>query len=334
MVVYQATMVRCASGGLLRGITLALAACMLPTEEAAEEWSVLSPKLLQSSRTLLSKSTPGPWYESPLESQVDYCKCSGYSVTDAVAGHAPYRTELQDATPAKQRDGLELKLDFDERRDIGFDTGPRYRQTVSRRLTQTDGATRFCGESSKGAVFKETNSQLKLPTPINVNDGVYTVSAWVLWPPAADPPDNPRGMRVLASGFGGDLQVAMNNQSELGLSIIPFRQNATDSGSDQMRLSSSRSLQEHVHGPNVQQLDDQDESEKIWTRGSVPLGESEANSTQPPHNQTVNCQLSDWTKWGACNQTWLVFKPHCAASSSHFVRFAESSSMFMLASGS
>lgn len=293
---------------MLRVFTLAVAVCLMPTQEALEDWPLfpLESEPSQPSRTLLASIPVGSWMEAPLESQMEYCKCPGFSSvvgsTASVSGREYYRTKLQDALPPPTESGSVLDLAFDESRDLGFDSGPQARPTIKQHLTQADGAIRFCGASSKAAVFKEENSQLKLPTPIAIKDGVYTISTWVLWPPAADEPSNPQGMRALVSGFGGDLQIAMNNESELGLSIIAFQENSTDGHVTLMdQLSSSRRLQEYAGGPTVRHLNEQDEA------AIYPLGESDtggsANQTAAPHNQTVPCQLTEWTKWAACNQT-------------------------------
>lgn len=159
---------------------------------------------------------------SEVQSATDYCACDGFSGA-SVPGRVLYKPKLQDSRRAmmsQSESRIELAMSFDNPTYLGFDRGPRARTPVSQYVDQISGS-RHAGDGSKAALFRNPLSQMKLPTPIPITDGVYSLSGWIRWPPGADP-SNEYGMRVLTSGFSGDMQVVVNKDGDLGMSIMPF----------------------------------------------------------------------------------------------------------------
>lgn len=276
-------------------------------------------------RTLLlgaSVRESASWKQSPVETATEFCKCTGFS-EDLVPGRTVYKPKLENVTEASAADGLELSLTFDDAHDPAFDSGPRSRAAVWQKVNHIAGAKRACGRGSRAGLFGSSESQLKLPTPIKVAAGVYTVGAWIRWPPVSDVP-NSLGMRVLAAGFTGDLQVAVNGKGELGMGMINFELEPQDSSSNVAEKPIPANMTTAKNADNtVSPLDKLGSLELIDELLSNVTAGATLEPTQSPsmvkpshsptfapgvrtthkHNQTIDCQFYQWSKWATCNVT-------------------------------
>lgn len=209
------------------------------------------------------QQSTGSWSAAQLESATEYCGCQGFS-SSLVPGRTLYKPLLQDSRRAavssrsRSESGLELSMRFDDTAQIGFDQGPKARSTVAQYVDQISGS-KVQGVHSKAALFRSPYSQLKLPTPIPVRSGKYTVSAWVRWPLGAIP-ENSHGIAVLSAGFQGDFQVAVNKNGKLGMSSLSFgvtaKSGSAEIGTDFIEDLGPKNATQVVRGTPVQPVDE------------------------------------------------------------------------------
>ena len=114
---------------------------------------------------------------------------------------------------APEEADLQLHMRFENETYPTADSSLFGKPTVFNRVTLGKGATDHAGLNSRAARFVYPDSQLKVPTPISLDKGVYTVMGWVKLPLA----ESPSGWRTFTSGFAGDHQVIVDELGRLGV---------------------------------------------------------------------------------------------------------------------
>jgi carbonic anhydrase len=243
------------------------------------------------------------------------CGCQGYDVT--ATGLETFSTKHEKAQPGVETN-QELHLTFDDTAMPGADTSSHARPTMHQKIAIVDGAVQTrVGLSSRAIRMVSRDSQLKVPTPISVSKGIYSIMAWVKLPLTDG------SWHTLASGFTGDHQVIVDPAGRLGVSSMAIETNSTTPTAG----SAAYASRDPPPKPKTQQLSEaRDRSHYDEVQANIEQDLSVINAEelleiemQRLENQThsapnmsassssgqkkaVDCR-EKWGKWSKCSQS-------------------------------